>query len=87
MSGMKIFTKRYFDLAVLAGLIAFSTFFFEKFLWAHWTLYALFFSTLYFFCAFTFLPWKTSLQKAISIGIFLGMSAALLDFLAGLPVK
>jgi hypothetical protein len=49
--------------------------------WRDWTIFAIFFSGLYFFGGFRFMPWKTYAMKATSTGIFIGFTCSLIAYL------
>lgn len=69
---------------LLALLMAVPMAMFFYYLWREWTLYAVFFSTLYYAGGVRFLSARGGVGKAFLISIFLGLSCAVLLFLWGL---
>lgn len=69
---------------MVGGALALSTGLLFNHLWHQWTLFAGFFSLLYFSGLFRSFPWKTPLRKTVSIGIFLGLFASSVEWLVSI---
>jgi hypothetical protein len=51
-----------------------------RFCWKNWTLFAFIWTAFYFLGGLRFMPWKTPFQKALSSGIFVGTTIAMVEW-------
>lgn len=72
--------KRYWPVVITTIAASVTTVLLFYYLWNQLTIIAMALTGLYFFGSFMYLPWRTPLRKAFSVGIFIGIVLSFLKF-------